>query len=297
MSFWKNLLKYGAPIAGAVGGSLLGPELGVSGALGGAVGGGLGGVLGNEFGGHGGVGGDLLEGGLGALGGGLAGNSIADWAGVSPGATSAAGGSSLNNLLQSMGTGSAASASIPSVAVGSTGAAASGGAAGAAASGAGGSWLDQALGFAKDNPVLTTAGIGIGGQLLAPELSQLTAPTYPGQKELEANAKTLNSQATSALNGGLTPASQNSLNDAIATIKAQYANLGLSGSTMEAQDIAAAHERAVGASVNEGLTELGLSTDMYDKIMGYAMQSDNELSSAVSNLLGQLGSAAGSQRP
>lgn len=295
MSFWKSLLKYGAPIAGAVGGSLLGPELGVSGALGGAVGGGLGGVLGNEFGGKGGVDGDLLEGGLGALGGGLAGNTIADWAGVSPGAASAAGGSSLNSLLQSMGTGSAASASIPSVAVGSTGAAAGGGAAGAAA--AGGSWLDQALGFAKDNPVLTTAGIGIGGQLLSPELSQLTTPTYPGQKELEANAKTLQGQATSALNGGLTPASQNSLNDAIATIKAQYANLGLSGSTMEAQDIAAAHERAVGASVNEGLTELGLSTDLYDKIMGYAMQSDNELSSAVTNLLGQLGSGAGSQRP
>lgn len=290
---------------GAVGGSLLGPALGVSGSLGGAIGGGLGGVLGNEAFGHGGLGGDLLEGGLGAAGGGLAGNSIADWAGVSPGAASAAGGAipgqsggSIDELLRTIGQGSAAEASIPAVTAGAGGGAgaALGGAAAGGAGAAGGSFLDQALGFAKDNPVLTTAGIGIGGQLLGPSLANLTTPTYPGQQELEKNARLLNKQATAALNGGLTPASQNALNDAITTIKAQYANLGLSGSTMEAQDIAAAKERAIGSSVNEGLTELGLSTDMYDKIMGYAMQNDNELSSAITGLMGQLGSAYGGQR-
>lgn len=316
MSWWKKALQFGAPALGAVGGSLLGPALGVSGSLGGAIGGGLGGVLGNEAFGRGGLGGDLLEGGLGAAGGGLAGNSIADWAGVSPGAASAAGGAipgqsggSIDELLRTIGQGSATEASI-APGTGSYGALDAAGqidhllggaipgatAGGAAAGGAGGSFLDSVLGFAKDNPVLTTAGIGIGGQLLGPSLANLTTPTYPGQQELEKNAGLLNKQATAALNGGLTPASQNALNDAITTIKAQYANLGLSGSTMEAQDIAAAKERAIGSSVNEGLTELGLSTDMYDKIMGYAMQNDNELSSAITGLMGQLGSAYGGQR-
>lgn len=304
MSWWRNLIKFGAPVAGAALGSIGGGALGLSPTIGGAIGGGLGGVLGSEFGGHGGVGGDLLEGGLGALGGGLAGDTLAGWAGTTPGATSAVGSGvggqsgSIDDLLRTIGSGSAAEASIPGVAAAGAAPAVAGAAGGAAgAGGVGGNFLDSVLGFAKDNPVLTTAGIGIGGQLLSPALANLTTPQYPGQAELEKNAKMLQGRATGELNGQMSPSAALAYNDAVTSIKAQYANLGLSGSTMEAQDISAAKERAVAASANEGLTELGLSTDLYDKIMGYAMQNDNELSSAVTNLLGQLGSSYGGQRP
>jgi hypothetical protein len=299
MSWWKNLARYAAPVAGAALGSFGAGELGFSPAIGGALGGALGGFAGGEFTGAG-TGASLLEAGLGGVGGYLAGPTIADLTGATPGpsvagaGTGIGGGSSLDDLLKNMGTGSAAEASIPSIAaegaVPAIGAAAAPGVAtGAAAAGAGG--LGGIADFFKNNPALVAGGVGLGAQFLSQPSGD-----YPAETALNKNAELLGGTGRAGLSGNLTPSAQVAYNDAVTTIKAQYANMGLGGSTMEAQDIAAAKERAVATSAQEGLQELGLSDSLYAQILGYQQQRDDQLSTAISNLMSSIGYGYGAQR-
>lgn len=303
MSWWKNLAKYAAPVVGAVGGSIGGGALGLSPALGGAIGGALGGFAGGEIGGSS-LKGSLLEAGIGGVGGFLAGPTLADWAGTTPGAISAAAGSgvggaaggqssSLTNMLNTIGQGSAQSASIPTqlASIGATtvpnviGAGA--GAASAAAPGIGGNIVSGVSDFFGKNPELIAGGVGAASLLAG-------APgEYPAEGALEDQAKLLASRGTAGLNGQLTPSASLAFNDAVTTIKSSYANMGLAGSTMESQDIEAARQRAVSASVQEGMQELGISQSLYAGILGYHQQEDSELSSAISNLMGQVGYGLG----
>lgn len=272
---------------GAALGSIGGGALGLSPSISGAVGGGLGGVLGNEFAGHGGVGGDILEGGLGALGGYLAGDTLSGWAGNAP--TSPAGAAPPGSQWLPSVTGAApGQGAMVAGGIPAAGVAGAAGGAGGAVAGPGG-----LMGFLQDNPAIMAAGLGVAGQALSPELSGMMAPDYPAAGKIQENADLMNRIGASGARGNLTPASSVALNDAIAEIKSSYANMGLSGSTMEAQDLAAAKERAVSASVQEGLQELGLSTSLYDRILGYQMQNDQELSGAITSLMGQIGMAAG----
>lgn len=297
MSWWKTLTKYASPVIGAGLGAFGAGELGFSPAIGGAVGGALGGFAGGEFGGSG-IGGSLLEAGLGGLGGYLAGPTIADITGATPSATVAGAGSgiggssSIDDLLKNMGTGSAAEASIPSIGAAAapgvvTGAA--GAAAPAVASGASGG-LGGIADFFKNNPALVAGGVGLGAELMGTGGGDPAA-----EKALRAQAKQLGSIGSAGLSGNLTPSAQVAYNDAVTTIKAQYAKMGLGGSTMEAQDIAAAKERAVAASAQEGLQELGLSDNLYASILGYTQQKDDQLSSAISNLMSSIGYGLGAQ--
>lgn len=288
MSFLKDLVHYGAPVAGAALGSIGGGALGFSPAIAGAVGGGLGGVLGNEFGGKGGIGGDLLEGGLGAAGGYFAGPSLASLTGTTPG-PEAAGSGGLDDLLKNIGTGSAAEASIPAIGASAapgvaTGALGAGAAGGAAAGGLGG------IGdFFSKNPALLAGGVGLGAQLIG------GSSTPAAETALNKNAKLLGQQGTAGVNGQITPSAQIALNDAITSIKSSYANSGLSGSTMEAQEIQAATERAIATSSQQGLQELGLSNDLYSSILGYEQKNDQQLSDAISNLMSSIGYGQGAK--
>lgn len=300
MSWWKNLAKYAAPVVGAVGGSIGGGALGLSPALGGAIGGALGGFAGGEIGGSS-LKGSLLEAGIGGVGGFLAGPTLADWAGTTPGAISAAAGSgiggaaggqssSLTNMLNTIGQGSAQSASIPAqiASVGATPLAnAAMGAASGGAPGIGGNLVSGVSDFFSKNPELIAGGVGAASLLAG-------APgEYPAEGALEDQAQLLASRGTAGLNGQLTPSASLAFNDAVTTIKSSYANMGLAGSTMEAQDIEAAKQRAVSASVAEGMQELGISQNLYAGILGYHQQEDSELSSAISNLMGQVGYGLG----
>lgn len=301
MSWWSNVLKYAAPVVGAGLGSVGAGELGLSPTLGGAIGGGLGGFLGGEFGGLG-TGGALLEGALGAGGGALAGDTLAGLVGA-PGATTAAGvvgdaaheglgtggASGLDSYFYNVGQG-AATGAIPAAVSGAAPAVAQAAAAGApgATLGASGGGL---LGFLKNNPALAIGGLGVGAEMLTGAGNQ----NYPAETALQAQAKLLGKQGGSGASGQLTPAAKIALQDAVASIKSSYANMGLSGSTMEAQDIAAAKERAVAASVQQGLQELGMSSSLYSQILGYQMSTDQQMSDAITNLLGQIGYGAGTQ--
>lgn len=300
MSWWKNLAKYAGPVAGAALGSIGGGALGISPALGGAVGGAIGGFAGGKLGGLS-TGGALLDAGIGGVGGYLAGPTLADWAGTTPGALSAAAGSgvgagagsgsssSLNNLLNTIGQGSSMSASLsPAISGGAAGVpGALGGAASGAAPGIGGNLVSGVSDFFSKNPELLAAGVGAAG------LAATSPGEYPAESALESQADLLASRGAAGLNGQLTPSASLAFNDAVTTIKSTYANMGLAGSTMEAQDIEAARQRAVAASVQEGMQELGISQNLYAGILGYHQQEDSELSSAISNLMGQVGYGLG----
>lgn len=297
MSWWKSLVKYGAPVAGAALGSVGGGALGLSPAIGGAIGGGLGGVLGSEVGGKGGIGNDLLAGGLGAAGGYLAGPTLADWAGTTPGVTSAAGaslpnasgGTSLDDMLRTIGSGSAMEASIPAAA-GTAGVESlvPGIAAAAPAATAGADIGSGLMNFIQKNPALVVGVGGLGAQLLGSGNSD-----YPAEKSLNAQAEMLSNLGAAGVNGQLTPSAQVAFNDAVTSIKASYANMNLSGSTMEAQDIAAAKSRAIAASAQEGLQEIGSSGDLYRAILGYQQEQDKDLSDAIGNLISSIGYGQG----
>lgn len=126
------------------------------------------------------------------------------------------------------------------------------------------------------------------------------------QKALEAQANQLSAQGnqlTNTLNSGNLPAGlqQNfdqALTDAQTSIKTKYANLGLAGSSMEAQELQSANERVqalksqqIQSLAETGLQEVGSSSDLYKAIMQQNLSSDEDLSKAIADAVGSLGGA------
>lgn len=273
MSFWKTLEKIGLPLVGAVGGDLLGPELGLSPGLGGAIGGALGGGAAGFLTGES-TGGTVLNALLGGAGGFGLGEVLGPGAGFGEGGAFAAGG-------PPAGTSAAGVAGSHADAIGG------------ADSATGGAATDQGgfMDFLKRNPWLLPAGaVGMaalqGNQPIAGE-KQL--------KELAAQAAGVGKLSNTLQTGQLPPGAeglvQNALNDTIAGIRSNYANMGLSGSSMEAQDIAAAQSRAAAqrfqlasAITTQGLDAAGLSANIYAQIAQLQLGQDSELSNALAAL-------------
>lgn len=161
-------------------------------------------------------------------------------------------------------------------------------------------------GFLRQNaPLLSllAGGASIGKQLLSPT-------AVPGQANAEALAKAaadVAKQNMGALNGELPEGAKlsiaNALKDTTTGIRAKYANLGLSGSTMEAQDIAAAGERARAMEFDmaKQLTQLGLnaaniSNSMYQQIANVALAEDRGLQDALAAFAQAMGLGGGLRR-
>lgn len=187
------------------------------------------------------------------------------------------------------------------------GAAAAGGAGVAGGAGAGKTAPGGIAAFFRDNGPLMAAiagGAGIGKQLLSPSV-------VPGQAEALANAKAAAAAAqgmipavtTGELPAGAKLSIQNALNDTTTAIKAKYAGLGLAGSTMERQDIAAAGERARAMEFDmaKQLTQLGLnaasiSNQMYQQIANVVLAEDRGLQDALSAFAQAMGLGGGLRR-
>ena len=106
-------------------------------------------------------------------------------------------------------------------------------------------------------------------------------------------------QLQNALNGSLPPAAQGALNQASNSMKAhvrsQYAQMGLSGSTMEAQAMASVDETVAAQGYqmtmqlyNAGVQESGMANELFNQIMQTNQAQSQGLSSAVSNFAGAL---------
>ena len=165
----------------------------------------------------------------------------------------------------------------------------------------------------KANPVMA-ASLGIGGGLLAK--NALSPQKLPNQDKLDALAQ--QAEAMSAQNSDLSkrlldplatgklPAPQEAqvqqaLQDSITAIKSKYASLGMSGSTVEQDDIQAANQKALvlSGTLAEQMAQTGLSAGsqaasslqisgtIYETIMQQQIQQDNALQQAIAAFAGQ----------
>lgn len=141
---------------------------------------------------------------------------------------------------------------------------------------------------ANASPLL--AGAGLLGDVA------LNKKALPGQKELSDEAGSLMKQGqslqeylqTGTLPPGLKGALDEATNQAVATIKSQYAAHGMSGSSAEQDAIAQAQERAQASGsqmalqlLQTGISESEGASQLYQSIMNSALSQDNELGSAI----------------
>lgn len=302
------------------GASILAPDA-ISGALGAAAGGAAGGV------------GDVLAGGASAGQGGIGSDAAGSLAGgaLPPNATptiaaaaspAPTGGLSAGGLAGPSG----GIDSLPSIGGGATGAqpldisapaAATPGASAASPASSG------ITGFLKSNPGLVASlGAGVAGTALSPMLSRLINKV-PQQGNLDALAakessiasqqQQLSQTLTDPLTSGKLPAGaeqsvSTAINDAVSTTKARYANLGLSGSTMEADAIANIQNQATGlrfniaqqmaqtgeAAIGQASSALGLQDQVYNQLMQAQISQDNNLQTAIARFAGAAAAGQGS---
>ncbi len=288
--------------AGQAGGALAGTEVGNAlntvgsdlGAIGGDVNSALGGIPGEIGSAVTDIGGDLgLSGGTGAAlsgstgGGTLIGNEVNNLA--SDVGLGGAGGSYVGNAINSLGS---------DVGIGASG-----------ASQALAAKTGTEIGANAASTVISTAPAG-GGLLSGFGLKDALAAapiaidllkgnqSQPGENQLKSEAGLLTQQgqqlASYLQNGTLPPGVQASINQATnaatSSIRSRYASMGMSGSSAEAQDIAAAQQQAAteGAQtalqlLSQGISEQNMGSQLYQDIMNYSLQEDQGLGQAIGN--------------
>lgn len=220
------------------------------------------------------------------------------------------GGSIFSNLFGGNGAGAGGVASVGSPDVPGTmatgnidtpapglGGAASGGASGAAGAGGIKNLFSDPLGTIKANPGLALAGLGMGYDVL--KGNQMPK----GYAQLEQQANTLTAEANQltqgALNNALPPEAQAQLdqaqNSAMQQIRSKYAQMGLSGSSMEAQAQAGVNEAMAsqGYSIMQQLMSQGLSAAQaanaaLTQIMNANVAQGAATSGAIGNFAGAL---------
>lgn len=130
-----------------------------------------------------------------------------------------------------------------------------------------------------------------------PELSnleQLAGNSAAGQQlALQTAENLVPTVSTGQLPPGAQTGINNALKDAQTAIRAKYANLGLSGSTMETQELNAAKDRAEAMTFQQanqltqtGLQALGMTGNagaLYNEIMNAQLEQDQNLQQALAN--------------
>lgn len=156
------------------------------------------------------------------------------------------------------------------------------------------------------SPMSTMALLGLGSNLLKGN----KAPAFEPQLTAAAqNATSQGSMLESYMAGGtLPPGLQSSIdqatNAAEAAIKSRYASRGMSGSSAEEQDIAAAKMQAVnqGAQLaiqlySQGVQESQIGEQIYAQLMAVHEQQDQAASNAIGNFAGALAYMGGGGNP
>ena len=149
--------------------------------------------------------------------------------------------------------------------------------------------LVGAAGLGND---ITTAlsGPPKGTNQLTQEANQLQSLGQQNESYLQSGNLPTGVQA------GINQASQS----AIAAIKSKYAAMGMSGSSAEQSDIASVQQNAAvnGANIamqlmNQGVSETGMSSNIYSELIKNTMASDQAFSSAFTNLATAVGGGGG----
>lgn len=179
-----------------------------------------------------------------------------------------------------------------------------------------GDWLS------KNSLTLGLGGAGIGASLYANKIGNLFGTNkVPQESTLTTAATNAGNVATTdiakateliePLTTGKLPADaeqsvQNALNDSQASIRSKYAQLGLTGSTMELEALNAAKNQAeanrftiakdmatTGVTIgNQALTAMNLQDSIYTSLMNAQISQDTALQTAISKVTGSIGQGA-----
>lgn len=152
------------------------------------------------------------------------------------------------------------------------------------------SLFSQAAGFMQDNYKWMLPALGIGYSALRPKAE------LPGAAQQEAYAQRMGQigqQMTEPLLTGQLPAGYQSALDrmqrgAEAQIKSRYAQMGLSGSSMERQELAAVPQQMETQRLQiaqslaaQGMQSMGLSNTAYNQLAQATLAQDKELANAL----------------
>lgn len=162
---------------------------------------------------------------------------------------------------------------------------------------AGGGGATGILGSLAKNPIADLGILGMGANLLAGNKT----PAYSGQ--LAGAASTLASQGNQLTgyltSGALPPGMQDQINRATsaatAQIRSMYASRGMTGSSAEQQDLqnVQLQAQAQAAQIAEqlykqGVSDLGVSDQLYAQLMQTFNQRDQQASNAIAGFAGSL---------
>jgi len=154
--------------------------------------------------------------------------------------------------------------------------------------------INTSSGFGKtlaDNANLAIPALGLG-------YSALNQRPLPEAKALASEATTLGNQATqlsSYLSSGtLPPGAQTAIDQATkaanATIRSKYAAMGLTGSTMEADELNTVKQNATSQAFGfadqllaQGIQEAGMVPQIYNFLLQNTQQQNNQLMSSIAN--------------
>lgn len=185
------------------------------------------------------------------------------------------------------------------------------GAAGPASAGAGGGAVGLANLFGSPKgsflnelttpgALLSLGGLGyeaLKGQPTTPNLNNLTteaASAFNTEQQL------ISGELSGQLPPGAAAGVKQGLEAAQAQIRGQFASMGLSGSSAEADALASASQASASQSfqiaqsmANQGLSLAGLSAQIYSQIIQQTLGSDQEFSSAITNFAQAAGGGAG----
>jgi hypothetical protein len=172
-----------------------------------------------------------------------------------------------------------------------------------------GSGPDQGLTFGNvGNALGANAGLLVSGAGLANDISTALSGPPKGTNQLTQEAQQLQAQAATnegyLSSGTLPPGVQAGINQAtqsaIAAVKSRYASEGMSGSSAEQQDIQSIQTNAAvnGSNIamqllNSGVSEAGLSANIYQGLIQNTMASDQAFSSAFTGLALAAGGGGG----
>jgi hypothetical protein len=155
-----------------------------------------------------------------------------------------------------------------------------------------GSWFGNAN-FSKMLPLL----IGGGGILNSAIRGSGSTPQLGPMKDIAGQTKNAGQQMINAANAGQLPPGQEQQLDQqlaaqIAAIKAKYAGMGLSGSSMEQQDIQgvqaqsqADKQRAVQSYMDAGLKDIGIAGQDYSAIGQLQMKQQEDMAQQIAAFL------------
>lgn len=159
-------------------------------------------------------------------------------------------------------------------------------------------------GLVKNISPLISGGAGLASVLKGSGSNNVTNQLQANATSAQQAAAPLLAATAGALPQGEEQDVQNTLAASIAQIKAKYAQMGLSGSTMEQQDIANANNQASAQratmaqqAVTTGANVLGVSNQGFTNVAASQAADDKSFQEALTALASAFGGAGGTKTP